>query len=141
MLRLTLVLAGAMAVGGLSAAPSASADQREPTPKELWDAYPLHPEDSTPMPTPGSDAPTAVATPRADAGQEEGGMPWFVPIMLAVPLMIAVGIVVVEWRARHPATEPAEPLETRRATFDWRLYPPPARPAPPPPPTIKGGER
>ena len=138
MFRWTLFLVVAAAL----AAPPATADQREPTPKELWDAYPLSPDESTPAPTPGSDVPAPAVPPRAEPGQDDGGgLPWFVPIMLAAPLVVVAAILLRERRPRYLTTERTEPAKTKPAAFDWRRYPPPARPAPPAPSTLEGGEQ
>ena len=127
---------------------SAAAQQRDPTPKELWDAYPLQPEEAPAVPTPGSDVPEPVASPRAAAVVEPddgGGLPWFVVIMLATPLVVAAAMLLSDRRRRRPAPVTAEQIAPpaivkNGAAFDWRVYPPPARPAPPAPPSLKGGE-
>jgi hypothetical protein len=119
-----------------------------PSPKELWQAYPLAPEDAPATATP-SEAATegaASATParktasRAAASDDGGGIPLAVPIGLAALLAFGAGIGLGRVRRaerveRMEAAEdlrPVQPPAPKR--FEWRDYPEPSRPAPPPPP-------
>jgi hypothetical protein len=120
-----------------------------PSPKELWQAYPLAPEDAPATATPseaateGATSPTPARTassrpPARDDGG--GGIPLAVPIGLAALLAFGAGIglgrVRRSERAEHiePVADPqpVEPPAPKR--FEWRDYPEPSRPAPPPPP-------
>ena len=129
----------------LLAVPSAWAQERErePTPKELWDAYPLQPGEASPTPTVGSDVPSA-RTVVAPTDDEEPGTPWYVPALLAVPLAVGAAVIAADRRRRRARAEAeaAAPPMARRS-FGWEHFPPPARPAPPapPPPPFRGGRR
>jgi hypothetical protein len=113
---------------------------RTPSPKELWDAYPLEPGRAPATATPSAEfgaSVTATPTPRP-ASSDDGGTPWLLIIVLAAPLVFAAGLLLGHRRDRARAAaaegpvQPPEPQEPK--PFQWRDYPEPARPAPPPPP-------
>jgi hypothetical protein len=138
-----LSLLVALVIALLLPVTSTSAEPREPTPKELWDAYPLKPEESPPVATPG----TEIGVPSSSGASQEDdhALPWFVPLMLVAPLAVVAAMMLVEHRRRAATTRPADQTApttagTAHRSFDWRDYPPPARPAPPaPPPLHRGG--
>jgi hypothetical protein len=104
-----------------------------PSPKELWDAYPLEPEQAPATVTPSvSVSPGAVGSP-----DDDGGVPLAVPLGLAALIACGAGLGLAVLRRRTTAAQPPvlvreEPERPKR--FQWRDYPQPARPAPPPPP-------
>jgi hypothetical protein len=126
---LGLVLLGAP--GSSSAQESAPS----PSPKELWNAYPLDPGGTSPTVEPQSPVETTNAAPSPSAG--DGGFPTVIVIVLAAGAF-AAGLALGRGRRRPTQTDPAssvragDPSPERR--FTARDYPPPARPAPPPPP-------
>jgi hypothetical protein len=111
-----------------------------PSPKALWDAYPLEPDQAPATATPSAEfsaAPSANAS-RPAAGSDDGGVSWIVAILLAAPLVFAAGLLVGHRRNRAGAKPaPAADAGAQPAAptgFQRREYPKPARPAPPPPP-------
>ena len=110
---------------------------RTPSPKELWEAYPLDPGVAPPVPTASAEfdaAPTVTAAPAAASSEDDGGRGWLVVALLPFALgLFGAGVLLGRrrWRERAVATPAASPPEPKR--FDWRTYPPPSRPAPPPP--------
>ncbi|WP_169542326.1 hypothetical protein [Solirubrobacter soli] len=128
-----------MGLAVLSPAP-ARAQEQTPSPKELWQAYPLQPGQAPATVTPGpsasaSAAPSATPAGAVSADDGGGGVPLAVPIGLAAVLAFGAGVGLgLRRRRERPIEEPAaaEPVAPRR--FQWRDYPQPARPAPPPPP-------
>jgi hypothetical protein len=137
----------AACVPGIPSAGAANAQQREPSPEELWDAYPLEPEaerteEAAPPGTtgragaPGADAsptPSATATrapvsPRA-TDDEDGGLP-AVALAAAVIAAFASGLIAGRIRRRRrlaagsAATPPAPTDATARP-----IEPAAARPA------------
>jgi len=111
-------------------APVAQAQERTPSPKELWNAYPL---DAPHSPTATA---TVTATSRRPAAQAGSGPPMMLVAIAPVALLALAGGVVLRRRGRGAPAEPAitpDPMPASRR-FDWRTYPPPARPAPPAPP-------
>ena len=139
---LSLVLA---VLGLVVAGPSAWAQERTPTPKELWEAYPLDPDKAPASQLPSATPAEFGAAPQAGseggAADEDGsGIPLVVPITLAALLAFGAGVALGRRRRsqRAAAVEaaadppPAEPAPPKR--FVARDYPPPARPAPPAPP-------
>jgi hypothetical protein len=138
----TLSLLIALTIALLLPVTSASAEPRQPTPKELWDAYPLEPGESPPVATPGSEVEAASSS--SPNQEDDGGIPWFVPLMLAAPLVVVAAMMLTEHRRRSATKRPADQVVptasgTAHRSFDWRDYPPPARPAPPSPPPVHGG--
>ena len=123
---------GAPAARAQDAAATAS-----PSPKELWEAYPLAPEDAPATATP-SEAATegqrSPASPSRPAAEDSGGIPLAVPIALAAVLAFGTGIGLGRVRRRDRlereefADAPAEPAPP--TGFQWRDDPQPARPAP-----------
>jgi hypothetical protein len=113
----------------------ARAQEPSPSPKELWEAYPLQPGQAPPAATPVASVSASPAPRRAP--RDGDGVPWLAAVLLAAPLVVAGGLLVGHRRSRTRA-EPtvAGPAEPKR--FQWRDYPPPARPAAPPPP-VPGG--
>jgi hypothetical protein len=137
---LSALLPGAPAAWAQDAAATAS-----PSPKELWEAYPLAPKDAPATATPSEAATEGSASPaprRAGssrpAASDGGGTSLAVPIGLAALLAFGAGVGLGRVRRRdrlereESAAVPAEPAAPKR--FEWRDYPKPARPAPPPPP-------
>jgi hypothetical protein len=131
-----------------SASPSPS-----PSPSQLWEAYPLVPQDAPATATPSEAATESAASPaprRAASspttgvrGDDGGGVPLAVPIGLAALLAFGAGMGIGRVRRRdrlervelervESGGAPAQPPAPKR--FQWRDYPEPARPAPPPPP-------
>jgi hypothetical protein len=122
----------AVLVAGALVTPAASAQERAPSPAKLWEAYPADPGKAA------APAETATAKPRPPASVDEGRA-WApaAPIGMAALLALAAGVAL--GRRRRPsavvALEPPAPAPVPApARFDWRQYPPPARPAPPAPP-------
>jgi hypothetical protein len=119
----------------LQAGSSARAQEASPSPspKALWDAYPLQPEEAPATATPSAEfRASPSATP---ASSDDEGMPWIVVVLLAAPLVFAAGLLIGHQRSRSPDAAEAprrEAAAPRR--FQWRDYPEPSRPAPPPPP-------
>jgi hypothetical protein len=124
-----------------------------PSPKELWNAYPLAPEDAPATATPseaateGAATPTprqAGAAPPAAAKDDGGSAGWVIGVIVAALLAFGLGLAIGRRRRRErlEAAEavgdspPVEPPAPKR--FQWRDYPEPARPAPPPPPPPNG---
>lgn len=129
-----------LALALLLPAVPAPAQERDPSPQELWDAYPLEPGASPAVPTPGTDIPdpTPAAAPAAPAPDD--GSPWLVPVS-ALALVGALSVVLLRRRRTEPepAAPPAAP-DVERLTIEWRVAPPP--PAPPaPPPPVNGAKR
>ena len=152
----------ALAVAGTLFAPVASAQERTPSPKELWDAYPANPggeptippdERATATPTASGGVAGAQATSSGSPGDasSDGGPPLVpAPIMIAIAAL-ALGGGVLLWR-RHRSrwgvsralalryvdedvAEPAPPPPPPPVPKPVRRdFPPPARPAPPAPP-------
>jgi hypothetical protein len=144
-----------LVVIGLAAVllPGATARAQEPgatpspSPQELWQAYPLAPEDAPATATPseaategaGSPAPSPTPAKSAAGDDDGGGIPLAVPIVLAALLAFGAGVGLGRVRrgerlkrveaAADP--QPVEPPAPKR--FQWRDYPEPSRPAPPPP--------
>ncbi|MDA0162482.1 hypothetical protein OM076_19570 [Solirubrobacter ginsenosidimutans] len=121
-----------------------------PSPKELWNAYPLAPEDAPATATPSEAATEGAATPTprqagaAPPVKDDGGTGWVIPVIVAALLAFGLGLSIGRRRRRErleaaeaagdsPAVEPPAPKR-----FQWRDYPEPARPAPPPPPPPNG---
>jgi len=132
-----------LAVLGLVAAgPSAWAQERTPTPKELWEAYPLDPDEAPASQLPSATPAEFGAAPQtgseAAADEGGGGIPLVVPITLAALLAFGAGVALGRRRRERAAAAaaaeppPAEPAPPKR--FVARDYPQPARPAPPAPP-------
>jgi hypothetical protein len=146
-------------IAGLALAPAAPAWAQDstPSPKELWEAYPLEPGQAAPTVSPSSGVSSAPARPASDSG----GIPLAVPIGLAALLAFGAGVGLRRrrretvaaalrwpWRRERAAPDVAAALQWPRRReraaqdvaaaaprrFDWRAYPPPPRPAPPPPP-------
>jgi hypothetical protein len=117
----------------LVAGPAAHAQERTPSPEALWEAYPLEPGEA-----PLQAEPDAQAEP-APAPEEDGGVSWLIPVMLAAPLVFLAGMALGRRRRRSPVVVPAPVAPPAPKRFDWREYPPPARPAPPPPPVPRQG--
>jgi len=121
------------------ASPAAWAQEptRTPSPKELWEAYPLDPGEAPAVPTPSAEfdaAPTVTAAPAIAPSEDDGGRGWLVVALLPFALgLFGAGVLLGRrrWRERAVETPVSAPPEPKR--FDWRTYPPPARPAPPPP--------
>jgi hypothetical protein len=124
-----------------------------PSPKELWQAYPLAPEDAPATATPSEAATEGAASPaprrttpsRPAASDDGGGIPLAVPIGLAALLAFGAGVGLgrVRRSERQGRVEaavadppPVEPPAPKR--FQWRDYPEPSRPAPPPPDARSG---
>jgi len=113
---------------------------KTPSPKELWEAYPLEPGQTPPTATasPELDAGARVtATPTATPAEDGGGVPLAVPIGLAALLAFGAGAALgLHRRRERPMQETPVAAEEPPAppTFPRRTYPEPARPAPPPPP-------
>jgi hypothetical protein len=115
---------------------------KTPSPKELWEAYPLEPSEAPPTATPSPElgaGARVTATPTATpaASSDDGGVPLAVPIGLAALLAFGAGAGLgLHRRRERPAEESPvaadEPPEPQ--SFPRRHYPEPARPAPPPPP-------
>jgi hypothetical protein len=115
---------------------------KTPSPKELWEAYPLDPGQAPPTATPSAElraspSVTPSASPARAASPDDGGLSWLVVLLLAAPPVFAAGLLLGHLRSRAraappPAVAPSEPPAPKR--FQWREYPKPARPAPPPPP-------
>ena len=117
----------------LGAAPGSSWAQRSPSPRELWNAYPLDPDSrelivkQAPPPV----ASAAAPSPSSSGAGDDLGLLAGVAIALAAAAFTA-GLVFGR-RRREPATAVAvNPASERRVV--WRVHPPPLRPAPPPPP-------
>jgi hypothetical protein len=116
----------------LQAGSSAWAQERTPSPQELWEAYPLEPDQAPATATPSAEFRAGPsATPKA-APPDDGGMPWLLVLLLAAPPVFAAGLLIGRRRHRAPSAPPVAAEPPRR--FQWRDYPEPARPAPPPPP-------
>jgi hypothetical protein len=133
----TLALLAGLAIALLLPVTLTSAEPREPTPKELWDAYPLDPRESPPVATPGSEI--GVPSSSGASQEDERALPWFVPLMLVAPLAVVAAMMISEHRRRGATTRPADQTApttpgTAHGSVDWHDYPPPARPAPPAPP-------
>jgi MYXO-CTERM domain-containing protein len=152
----------------LPAATSAWAQDADgtPTPKELWEAYPLDPGETPPTATATASAEMNAGpkvTPAPASSSDDGGgggIPLVVPIALAALLALGAGVGLSRRRGRGsedggggeiekpepPAPRPSQPefqapiteatVPARR--FEKRKYAQPARPAPPPPP-VPGG--
>jgi hypothetical protein len=124
----------ALLLAGSSA--SAQEPSSTPSPKALWDAYPLDPDKIPATATPSAEfGASPSATPARPASSDDDGMPWLVVVLLAAPLVFAAGLLIGHRRNRAPSAQPAGAGESpapRR--FQWRDYPEPPRPAPPPPP-------
>ena len=122
----------------LQAGSSAWAQDASPTPspKALWDAYPLQPDQAPATATPSAEfRASPSATPARSESSDDDGMPWIVVVLLAAPLVFAAGLLIGHRRSRAPGAREAtgrEPAAPKR--FQWRDYPEPSRPAPPPPP-------
>src|SRR5690349_756760 len=120
----------------LPTAPS-QAQKQDPSPKELWDAYPLQPGETPAVPTPGSDIP--APTPAA-AEPRDAGTPWTVPLA-GLTAVGALSFVLLRRRRAQPEPAAAPTASNvERLTIEWRVGPPP--PAPPaPPPPVNGAKR
>ncbi len=126
-----------MIVGLAAVLPTAPAWAQDstPSPEELWEAYPLEPGQAAPTASADASPVASVAAPGREAGQQDdgGAIPLAVPIGLAALLALGAGVGFGRRRRQRPAeVVEAPPVTPRR--FQWRDYPPPARPAPPPPP-------
>jgi hypothetical protein len=122
-----------------------------PTPKELWNAYPLQPRKGGALPsaTAGASPRASVAPSRSpaptpvSATSGSGGIGWLPPA-LAAALAFAGGLVLGRRRRTAPPAAPAAPApEAARAARPQPPVTPPAAPrplqprrvpAPPPPP-------
>ena len=101
----------------LQVTPSAWAQEptSTPSPKELWEAYPLEPGEAPPTATPSAEfsaapsaTPTSTAKPRAAASDDGGGgVPLAVPIGLAALLALGTGVGVGVHRRRGRPGEAA----------------------------------
>jgi hypothetical protein len=123
-------------VGLVALLPAASpswAQESTPSPKELWEAYPLEPGQQAPTASPAAAATAAPTRPVSDTGG--GGIPLAVPIGLAALLAFGAGVGLGRRRRARKAavSEAPPPVQPTPRRFEWRDYPPPARPAPPPP--------
>jgi hypothetical protein len=134
-----VIALAALLLAGSSA--SAQEPSSTPSPKALWDAYPLDPDKVPATVTPSAElGASPSATPSRPAAPDEDGLPWLVVVALAAPLVFAAGLLIGHRRNRAPSRPPAiagPPSAPKR--FQWRDYPEPSRPAPPPPPVPGAG--
>ena len=103
----TVALALALAALALAGAPAA-AQERTPSPEELWEAYPLDPG-STPLPA----DPDAEIVRSQTAAAPDDSLPLIVPIMLIAPLVLIAGLA-LRSRRRAPAGGPMRAAESPR---------------------------
>jgi hypothetical protein len=133
----TFLAASALTLALPAAAPAA-VPSRTPTPKQLWNRYPLQPNGSGALPSPTA-RPVVRPAGRAARVAKHHGIS--VALLLAVALSFGIGAALawagLRWRAtlRPSAVEtrspPADPHPRR---FEPSSLRPPARPPPPAPP-------
>jgi hypothetical protein len=142
--RTVSLLAGLVLLGGAPGSSWAQTSTRSPSPKELWNAYPLDPGGTALNLNQALPPVEANAAPSPSGSDDDGGFPAGIAIALAAAAFTA-GLALGRGRRRETQTETAmavrpepsagnaSPAASERR-FVWRDYPPPSRPAPPPPP-------